>query len=190
MDNHAIEIIADRSLNEIVDLSLDEIELEYALAGLVKPVDLRPEEPIDFTCYTYSPFEESVLTKASYGFTICETAIVLSATAYNVKHARENIIKKSRAPNMVAAVDTEFESARLRPDIDTARPSVNLGQTEHYDLILAARGLTCAQAGQERNVSTGTIKSSRRAIKDILGALNMPHAIRLAREAGISTRAI
>lgn len=131
----------------------------------------------------------AVLEYASYGLGHRETAAEMNLSPLTVKLHRERVKTKLKVRKMVEAVGVGFDTGWLNLDPEDQRqlPSKELAPTEHWELIMAASGLKAVEAANKREVAEKTVKNIRSNVLEKLNAVNMCHAVRRAREAGILT---
>lgn len=157
-------------------------------------IDLSTERLIepDQIIYNLSPRETEVLDLVSHGHSSRQIASDLSISYFTVKEYRAVTLLKWSLNSMVQAVDYGLETDVLQLDPADERivsPDIyKIQDTEHEEFLLVIEGITAAQSAKWHSMSEPGVVKRRNRFKEKIGASTWPHAVRLAREAGIATR--
>jgi DNA-binding CsgD family transcriptional regulator len=136
--------------------------------------------------FPLTPRERQTLEAASYGLTADQTATQLGITSRVVSRFRTRAMVKLGADNITQAVNNGFDFGILSLEESSETNTVQLNPIEVNELRLAARGLTHIKVAEKQKVAPVTVRQHRSKLLRKLQAVNMPHAIRKAREAGLA----
>lgn len=146
----------------------------------------------DQVIYNLSPREIKVLDLASHGHASRQIALDLGISYNTVKEYRAITLLKWSLNSMIQAVDYGFETDVLQPDPSDKRiisPDIDkIIETEHEEFLLVVEGVTAVQSAKWHGMSESGVVKRRNRFKEKIGAWTWPHAVRLARENGISTK--